>query len=344
MIGGVSTWRGIDPAFAAPPPSAPVEPGPRPTFSVVVAVYVGADVVAAAVRSALDQTEPPLEVFVADDGSTDDLTGALASFGDAVRVLRLPHRGAASASNAAVAEARGEFVVVLDADDTWAPQRLARLGDLAEARPDLDLLTTDAWFVFDGRRQGRFYEHNTFATDDQSTEILRRTFFFAHVAVRRTAWLAAGGFAADLDRGYDWDLQLRLLLGGVRAGCVLEPLADYAIHPDSLSAARYESLMARVRLLDRAAAAHSLDDVQRVALDESLTTYRRRALIARAERLLIDRAPGRRRAGAAVALASGASVRRRVQGAAGAIAPGWTGSRLARAAARRGRPEGDRAL
>jgi glycosyltransferase involved in cell wall biosynthesis len=344
MIGHVSTGGGTDPAFAAPIPSAPLSPGPRPTFSVVVAVYDGAAVVAAAVRSALDQSEPPLEVLVADDGSSDNLADAIAPFGDAVRMLRLPHRGAASASNAAVAEAVGDFVVVLDADDTWAPRRLARLGDLAAARPDLDLLTTDAWFVVNGQRQGRFYEHNAFATDDQSTEILRRTFFFAHVAVRRMVWLAAGGFAGDLARGYDWDLQLRLLLDGVRAGCVLEPLADYAIHPESLSAARYESLMARVRLLDRAATMHSLDDVQRVALNEARASYRRRALIARAEQLLIDGAPGRRRASAAVALATGVSVRRRMQAAAGAVAPGWTGNRLSLAAARRGRPEGDRAL
>jgi len=309
-----------------------------------MAAFDAADDIGAAVRSALAQTEPPCEVIIGDDGSTDDIEGALASFGDAVRLLRLPHRGAAAASNDAAAQATGEFVAVLDADDTWEPQRLRRMGDLAQARPDLDLLTTDAWFIVDGQRRGRFYESNVFTTDDQPTEILRRTFFFAHVAVRRTTWVSAGGFKVDLARGYDWDLQLRLLLDGVRAGCVVEPLADYTIHPKSLSANRYESMMARVRLLDRAEATHRLDDHQQSALAAARDTYRRRALVARAEQLLMTGAAGRRRAGLAVLLAPGASLRRRVQAVVGVVAPGWSGTRLRRVADERGRAAGDRSV
>lgn len=309
-----------------------------------MAAFDAADDIGAAVRSALAQTEPPCEVIIGDDGSTDDLEGALAPFGDAVQLLRLPHRGAAAASNDAAAHATGEFVAVLDADDTWEPQRLRRMGDLAAARPDLDLLTTDAWFVVDAQRRGRFYESNVFTIDDQATEILRRTFFFAHVAIRRTAWVAAGGFTVDLARGYDWDLQLRLLLDGVRAGCVVEPLADYTIHPRSLSANRYESMMARVRLLDRAEATHRLDDHQQLALAAARDTYRRRALVARAEQLLMTGAAGRRRASLAVLLAPGASLRRRVQAVVGVVAPGWSGTRLRRVADERGRAAGDRSV
>ncbi|HET8582983.1 MAG TPA: glycosyltransferase family A protein [Jatrophihabitans sp.] len=330
--------------FAAPDPVDAVEPGSRPSFSVIVAAWQAADVIGAALRSALDQSEPPLEIIVCDDGSTDDLDAALAPFGAAVRLLRVSHGGAAAASNVAAAAARGDFVAVLDADDTWHPRRLERLGDLAAARPDLDLLTTDAWFVVDGTRRGRFYESNVFAVDDQATEILRRTFFFAHVAIRRTRWVEAGGFAADLARGYDWDLQLRLLLSGSRAGCVLEPLADYTIHGSSLSADRYESMMARVELLDRASATQQLTAAQRAVLAGARTTYRRRALAARAEHALVAGAPGRRRACARLALAPGAGLRTRARAAAGAIAPGRAGRRLRRDAADRGRARSDRVL
>jgi len=325
-----------------PAAAAGIEPAGRPSFSVIVAAYQSADVVAAAVRSALAQTEPPLEILVADDGSTDDVSGALAPFAGAVRLLRLPHRGAASARNVAAASATGDFLVVLDADDTWDPRRLERLADLSSSRPDLDLLTTDAWFVVDGERRGRFYEYNTFPTTRQSTEILRRTFFFSHVAVRRTRWESVGGFTADLARGQDWDLQLRLLLSGSSAGCVLEPLADYTIHSKSLSANRYESLMARVVLLERARLNQSLSDAQTAVLVAAQRGYRQRALAARAEQTLMSGAPGRRRAALAAMAAGGVGRRRRVLLAAAAVVPTWVGSRLRRQAVARGRASTDR--
>jgi hypothetical protein len=333
-----------DLAFAAPVAATPSGHGARPTFSVIIAAYQAADVIAAAIRSALAQTEPPLEIIVADDGSTDDLAGALADFGETVRLLRLLHQGAASASNKAAALATGDFVVVLDADDTWDPHRLERLADLASSRPDLDLLTTDAWFVVDGNRRGRFYDHNNFATSDQSTEILRRTFFFAHVAVRRTRWESAGGFATDLARGYDWDLQLRLLLAGCSAGCVLEPLADYTIHSASLSANRYESMKARVELLERARTTQTLSDDQEVVLLAARENYRRRARAARAEEALMSEAPGRRRAALAELAARGIGRRRRAFLAAALVAPGWAGGRLRRKAVEQGRSPSDRVV
>jgi glycosyltransferase involved in cell wall biosynthesis len=333
-----------DAAFAAPPARGPLEPGRRPSFSVIVAAWQAADQIGTALESALAQTEPPLEIIVADDGSTDDLAGALARFGDRVCLIRLPHGGAASASNAAAARACGDFVVVLDADDRWDAERLRRLGDLASARPDLDLLTTDAWFVVDGERRGSFYQYNRFETQDQPTEILRRTFFFAHVAVRRTSWAAVGGFTSDLARGYDWDLQLRLLLRGSLAGCVLEPLADYTVHSESLSANRFESFMARVDLLTRAETTQQLSGQQRRVLDEARRRYRHRALAARAEQLLVAGGPGRRRAVLALAAQAGAGVRPRLRALAAAALPERAGRHLRREMQGRGQARSDRTL
>jgi len=272
------------------------------------------------------------------------VTGALAPFGDRVRLLRLPHQGAASARNAAAALATGDFVVVLDADDTWHTRRLERLADLASARPDLDLLTTDAWFVVDGERRGHFYGYNAFATTDQATEILQRTFFFSHVAIRRTSWEKAGGLTPDLTRGEDWDLQLRLLLSGSSAGCVLEPLADYTIHSESLSAKRYESLMARVELLNRAQVTHALDEHQQAVLVAARDHYRRRALAARAEEALMTGAPGRRRAALAALAAGGIGRRRRAFLVAAVASPRWAGGWLRRYAKERGRAPSDRVV
>ena len=333
-----------DASFAAPPPRGPVTRGPRPTFSVHIAAWQAAATIGESVESVLAQTELPLEIVVCDDGSTDDLVGALEPFGDTVRLLRIDHGGESIARNTAVAGTSGDFVVNCDADDVWEPQRLQRLGDLAQSRPDLDLLTTDAWFVVDGKRRGTFHQANEFATVDQATEILRRNFFVSHVAVRRTRWLELGGYRPGLNRGQDWDMWLRLLLSGSAAGCVLEPLAEYRIHGESLSADRYRSLMARVELLDLAEAEHDLTHDQQAALETARADYRHRALVARAETLLMQRGTGRRQASLDVLRSPGAGFRMRLLSAAAVLAPGVAGARLRSAATVRGRAASDRSV
>src|SRR4051794_15961929 len=139
----------------APPPGRAVVALPAPpTFSVVVPAYQAAVTIGETLDSVLAQAPPPQEVIVADDGSTDDLDGALGRFGTAVRVVRIPHAGVAAARNAGARAASGDFVLVVDADDVLLPGKLAALGRLGQERPDLDLLCTDVVFEVGGRTAG----------------------------------------------------------------------------------------------------------------------------------------------------------------------------------------------
>lgn len=142
----------------APPTTAPAQPGRPPTFSVIVAAYQAAATIGEALASAFAQTVLPHEVVVCDDGSTDALDAALAPFRDRIRLVRQENRGEGAAKNAAARAAGGDFVVILDADDVYLPERLEALGELAAVRPDLDVLTTDAMLELEGRELGRYYE------------------------------------------------------------------------------------------------------------------------------------------------------------------------------------------
>src|SRR5204862_4643563 len=155
-------------------------------FSVAIAAYEAARTVAQAVESALSQTLPPLEVIVCDDGSTDDTEGVLSPYDDRIVFLRKENGGEASAKNACLRAASGDFVAILDADDVYFPERLEALGELAAARPALDILTTDAFLELDGVRGRRVYEGGwAFEVDDQRRAILQRNFVFGLAAVRR---------------------------------------------------------------------------------------------------------------------------------------------------------------
>lgn len=109
--------------------------GPR--VSVIVPTFNRAASIAAAVKSALDQTFADLEVLVIDDGSTDATADVLADISDA-RLFLLRHdrnAGAAAARNTGLKAARGELIAFLDSDDTWMPEKLALQVAALDAAP-----------------------------------------------------------------------------------------------------------------------------------------------------------------------------------------------------------------
>src|SRR5262249_49148666 len=122
-------------------------PGPPPTdsampVSVVIPAYNCAPLVREAIASALAQTAPPFEILVIDDGSTDDSRALIAEFGSPVRYVWKPNGGVSSARNRGLAEARGDLIAFLDADDLWHPDKLRRQVEVLLERPELGMLGT----------------------------------------------------------------------------------------------------------------------------------------------------------------------------------------------------------
>lgn len=93
--------------------------------SVIIPVHNGARYLTEAIDSALRQTQPPDEIIVVDDGSTDQSSRVALDYGDQVRLVRQGNRGPADARNRGVLEAQGKVVAFLDSDDIWLPNKLA---------------------------------------------------------------------------------------------------------------------------------------------------------------------------------------------------------------------------
>jgi len=109
-----------------------------PAASIIVPAYNAESSLEDAVSSALNQTLTQIEVIIVDDASTDGtyaLAERLAAKDSRVRVLVNEDRlGPAGARNKAIAHARGRWVALLDADDSYAPTRLERLIKEGEER------------------------------------------------------------------------------------------------------------------------------------------------------------------------------------------------------------------
>ncbi|MCQ8183952.1 glycosyltransferase family 2 protein [Parvularcula maris] len=109
-----------------------------PTVSVIMPVYGAELTVAEAVLSVLDQSYLDFELIIVDDGSKDSSIDICATFDDGrLRIVRQANRGLAGARNTGIRHARGRFIALIDADDSWHPDKLRNHVIHLEASPSV---------------------------------------------------------------------------------------------------------------------------------------------------------------------------------------------------------------
>ncbi|WP_434570051.1 glycosyltransferase family 2 protein [Pseudomonas sp. Z3-8] len=127
-------------------------------ISVVIPAYNYAETLPRAVNSVIAQLgEAQAELLVIDDGSTDATPQVLAQLqaehAGLFRALRKPNGGLSSVRNRGIEEARGQYLIFLDADDEMAPGALAAVTRHVASHPETRLIIGGHWSVFpDGRR------------------------------------------------------------------------------------------------------------------------------------------------------------------------------------------------
>jgi glycosyltransferase involved in cell wall biosynthesis len=114
---------------------------PQATVSVVIPAYNAADTIERTLRSVYAQTSDQIaEVIVMDDGSTDATVQIVKDNHPKVLVFQQANGGRASARNAGVQHATGEFVSFLDADDEYLPAKVERQLEVLAEHPGIDVV------------------------------------------------------------------------------------------------------------------------------------------------------------------------------------------------------------
>lgn len=185
----------------------------EPTVSVIIPTWNRRATIVAAVASALNQTQPPLEVLVCDNGSTDDSEALIRAMGDArVRWLTGPPGGRpAFPRNRGIAAAAGDWLAFLDSDDEWLPDKLA--SQLAAVRASgRRACSTNAWRFIPGTgRQGTMLDVPKAALD-LATFLTGNRVICSSALVHKSLMAEAEGFpeAERLTALEDYALWLRV--------------------------------------------------------------------------------------------------------------------------------------
>lgn len=130
----------------------------KPGISVIIPVYKVQDWVGRAIESIQAQTFGDFELLLVDDGSPDE-SGAIcdsyAARDERIKVIHKSNGGAASARNAAMAVAAGEYLFFMDADDWCEPEMLERMYERAESGP-FDLVVA-GFYIDTYRSDDKFF-------------------------------------------------------------------------------------------------------------------------------------------------------------------------------------------
>jgi glycosyltransferase involved in cell wall biosynthesis len=190
-----------------------------PLVSVVIPAYNCAHFIGDALDSVVNQNYTPLEVYVVDDGSTDETCDVVARYGSAVTLIRQRNAGAAVARNEGMRRARGKYVALLDADDVWLPGKVRLQIDHLERHADVAMCCT-RWQLLYPDAAGRYHIEHAAAPESVAVDpkcggwiycelLLDCGVWTSTVVMRRELGERIGGFDPELRRGQDYDYWLR---------------------------------------------------------------------------------------------------------------------------------------
>jgi len=193
-----------------------------PLVSVVIPAYNSAAVLGDAIDSVMTQSYSPIEIIVVDDGSSDATAKVVWNYSE-VRYLRQSNRGPSAARNHGIAEARGEYIAFLDADDVWLPRKLAEQMSVLEYHSGAGLVFADMqFFSAAAAAQVSMFETHGFTAEffgqdnrviDAPSKLVRTNFIpTSTVLAPKSALVKAGGFDEQFTKSEDWDLWLRIAL------------------------------------------------------------------------------------------------------------------------------------
>lgn len=168
----------------------------------------------ATLESVLSQTQPPEDIVVVDDASTDDTCDCVRKFGDQVRLVeRNRNSGSADIPRyQGVEAATTEWVALLDADDLWLPTKMEKMTQAIERYPEIPLWHHAVRVIDANGHCTRIRHEGTIpATGNIGPALLERCFICtSSVIVRRDLWLKARALESLKGYGTEWDFFLSI--------------------------------------------------------------------------------------------------------------------------------------
>lgn len=218
------------------------------TISAVINCYNGAEWLAGAVESVLQQTRAAFELLIVDDGSSDasaEIARSMQRQNEArlrFRVHVKAHSGLADSRNVGVDLASGSHIAFLDVDDRWERTYLEVVHKIF-VDSATDIVCTNGAVVDEaGSVLRAFFPRNMRLISGSVTEPREIFSFILHATPSATAfsrkiWESIGFYDLSLSQmGLDFDWLIRSCEKGANCKQISERLVRYTVHQNNLTA------------------------------------------------------------------------------------------------------------
>ncbi len=221
----------------------------KPEISIIIPCYNHGQYLNDAVESVLSQTFQKFEIIIVNDGSTDKQTKQLLSHyeKEKTRVICTENQGLAAARNTGIGEAKGRYILPLDADDFIEPGYLENAARLLDNQGDLGIVYCQAQLFGAVETKWLLPEYSLKA-------MLLDNVIFCSAMFRKSDWERVGGYDPGMIYGWeDYEFWLSLIELGRKVYQIPEVLFSYRVSSDSMvrSKERWQKIAMFRRIFER---------------------------------------------------------------------------------------------
>lgn len=241
------------------------------TVSVIIPSYNRANFLSRAIDSVLQQTYLPLEIIVIDDGSADNTSKILTSYGSRITHFSQTNQGVSCARNAGIKLASGKWLAFLDSDDAWKKNKLQTQIEAIQKQPEYRICHTEEIWYRNNKRVNPKNKHKKYGGKIFERCLALCLISPSSVLLQRSLIDEIGLFDETLPACEDYDLWLRITAFYPVLFLEQPLLIKYGGHQDQLSQKYWGMDRFRVIALQKILANDRLADNYRQATIKMLT-------------------------------------------------------------------------
>lgn len=214
-----------------------------PKVSIIIPAYNAMAYLPGTLESVLRQTFTDFEVLIIDDGSSDNIIEWASGVKDPrVTLISQQNQGVSVARNTGIAQAQGDYVAFLDADDLWEPTKLEKQVRRLDGDPAIGLVYTWTALIDPaGKLTGTVFCYEAEGNVWETILVHDIVCNGSCAMVRRSCFEKAGVFDPSLSSAADFDMWTRIAAHYPFA-VVKEPLVHYRKAPNTMSKNRQKMM------------------------------------------------------------------------------------------------------
>jgi len=229
-------------------------------ISVIVPTYNRKNFLKKAIDSVKNQTKPPAEIIIIDDGSNDGTDQMVARDYPELKYFWQGNSGISSARNLGIKNSSGDWIAFLDSDDEWLPKKLEVQSEEIEKNPELCICHSNEIWIRNGRRVNPKKIHQKFGGYIFEKCLPLCVISPSSVIIHRSIFKQYGDFDTSLPACEDYDLWLRIC-AFLPVLYIDEPLIiKHGGHEDQLSKKHWGMDRFRIAALEKVMNNPSIDN------------------------------------------------------------------------------------